>query len=912
MGELIRLNRNVPVVTRPKDEGGQTNLWGEQEIEQALLPEKAEVSDYIRKQLAGEKRLFGAVSNDAAAQTLTQGGNVIQTQANQQRAQQANQGIVLYDKLSERTGPIDDILNQAAQSLAGEPNAAAQAKIKRDAHAAVRDHLAAQLSVLTGGAPSGAPVHPPHDAGGTPATGAGQPSTPAAQPEVSQPQSAQGETPAVAPEAPSVSPGPAPGEPAQTPSPVGAEEPHDFSSTQANLPQDIADQVRALGARIKDEDLAEDGRETQPHVTVRYGLHGEDPEAVRKLLANEPPIQATIGKASVFHTDDGDVLKLDVDSPDLHRLNGKLSTLEHTDTHPGYKPHITVAYLKHGAIDKYLFQGAEGADATVNLTGQKIDIPSIAFSSKNGEQTEIPLGGKTPATATPPTEANPKTPHENIPPPQPTGVEPKTPSAAGAAGLNPDDIIANLKKKLAEKQGQKPAEAAPAQQQLFTPGEPGQTIPGTTPAKLLGEQLTAQLKSGMAARPSKLKPSTGNRGLFEEERPEQGALFARRPTPLRLVDTGQKSPSGAVVYKLHDGKIVLPYAGTEAEMRAAGAKMGRAVEAGAAPGTAQWVLDYVKQNGPVHVLDLAAHSGLSRAQFQPILLKLIGQGKVDADDFLLPGEKDRSGKVSDDYADAVAALQSRRMEGFYSQLERVVEQKMQARSSPQQLLAMLRNPQNGVKSDELAWSGLEQFLEDRKGVPVTKQEVQDFLKQNEVRVEEVTHGQTVDKERIAHADAELKAAQQDVSEQQARSVDFKEGDRVATVGSAASVGGYSYRSGKVYEVQRNRAGILVWKVAGDFGGTRSGRSDKRAPELKVEAKYPWMSSILVGHNQIVRNLTGTRIEADGRRVAVGGQPLNLARLERAEREGGQCAAADKSGTPTTFQQISCRVARTTG
>ena len=112
------------------------------------------------------------------------------------------------------------------------------------------------------------------------------------------------------------------------------------------------------------------------------------------------------------------------------------------------------------------------------------------------------------------------------------------------------------------------------QQQLFTPGEPGQTIPGTTPAKLLGEQLTAQLKSGMAARPSKLKPSTGNRGLFDEERPEQGALFARRPTPLRLVDTGQKSPSGAVVYKLHDGKIVLPYAGSEQEMRAAGSQDG--------------------------------------------------------------------------------------------------------------------------------------------------------------------------------------------------------------------------------------------------------------------------------------------------------------------------------------------------
>ena len=44
--------------------------------------------------------------------------------------------------------------------------------------------------------------------------------------------------------------------------------------------------------------------------------------------------------------------------------------------------------------------------------------------------------------------------------------------------------------------------------------------------QLLHDQLTAQLKSGGPARPAKLKPAE-NRGLFEEEQPEQEGLFSR-------------------------------------------------------------------------------------------------------------------------------------------------------------------------------------------------------------------------------------------------------------------------------------------------------------------------------------------------------------------------------------------------
>ncbi|HLI85767.1 MAG TPA: hypothetical protein VKV17_17770 [Bryobacteraceae bacterium] len=44
--------------------------------------------------------------------------------------------------------------------------------------------------------------------------------------------------------------------------------------------------------------------------------------------------------------------------------------------------------------------------------------------------------------------------------------------------------------------------------------------------RLLGDQLAAQLKSGLAAKPTKLKPAQ-NRGLFSDAGPEPGDLFGQ-------------------------------------------------------------------------------------------------------------------------------------------------------------------------------------------------------------------------------------------------------------------------------------------------------------------------------------------------------------------------------------------------
>lgn len=73
---------------------------------------------------------------------------------------------------------------------------------------------------------------------------------------------------------------------------------------------------------------------------------------------------------------------------------------------------------------------------------------------------------------------------------------------------------------------------------------------------------------------------------------------------------------------------------------------------------------------------------------------------------------------------------------FYSQLQKVLGQKMPNRAMPDQIKGII---QGNVKQEESDWVGLNEWLAEKKG-SVTKQEVMDFLKQNEVQVQEVMKG----------------------------------------------------------------------------------------------------------------------------------------------------------------------------
>ena len=82
-------------------------------------------------------------------------------------------------------------------------------------------------------------------------------------------------------------------------------------------------------------------------------------------------------------------------------------------------------------------------------------------------------------------------------------------------------------------------------------------------------------------------------------------------------------------------------------------------------------------------------------------------------------------------------LRSTRDPAFYSALTRGVEAMQQAKGPPQQWIGQIRNlTQKGVKQEEVNWSGVVPWLQEQHG-PVTKDQVVEFLRENEVKVEEV-------------------------------------------------------------------------------------------------------------------------------------------------------------------------------
>jgi hypothetical protein len=87
---------------------------------------------------------------------------------------------------------------------------------------------------------------------------------------------------------------------------------------------------------------------------------------------------------------------------------------------------------------------------------------------------------------------------------------------------------------------------------------------------------------------------------------------------------------------------------------------------------------------------------------------------------------------------------------FYSAVERAVTGAKQEKASPQQWLGMLRNA-GGVKSEEMEWLGLEDWLKEQNG-SVTKQEIADYIQANRIEVNEVTKGaSTVTEEEVQEA-----------------------------------------------------------------------------------------------------------------------------------------------------------------
>jgi len=169
-------------------------------------------------------------------------------------------------------------------------------------------------------------------------------------------------------------------------------EPHQYACVMANLPEPLRSKCLNLASHILNDELDEQGREVEPHVTVLYGLHTNDQQDVKKLVQEFGSVKIKLGPLKIFPANEKqsqrggsqyDVLYASVKSKDLVTLNNELKSLPHTSTFPKYVPHVCIAYLKPGEGKKYV--------GRKDLNGQECEVNSVIFSPVEGPKTQIPL-----------------------------------------------------------------------------------------------------------------------------------------------------------------------------------------------------------------------------------------------------------------------------------------------------------------------------------------------------------------------------------------------------------------------------------------------------------------------------------------------------------------------------------------
>lgn len=136
---------------------------------------------------------------------------------------------------------------------------------------------------------------------------------------------------------------------------------------------------------IADEDLYVapevpwiNGRETESHVTVLYGLlPGIKKEHVDRVLEGVEMPQTVYSFyldkfESTFPEHPYEVIVARVGlSPELEAMRARLSMLPHLNTHPVYQPHITLGYVRKGWYDDNFaaVKSWSGCDNTIGVVG---------------------------------------------------------------------------------------------------------------------------------------------------------------------------------------------------------------------------------------------------------------------------------------------------------------------------------------------------------------------------------------------------------------------------------------------------------------------------------------------------------------------------------------------------------------
>jgi len=124
---------------------------------------------------------------------------------------------------------------------------------------------------------------------------------------------------------------------------------------------------------ISDDDLSDNGRETEYHMTLLSNIKSDSEEAFKIL--GDKAINVELGKISKFENDE-DVIKIEVKkSKELIKLYNELVKNVDNEVEYEFNPHVTIAYVKKGACEELV------SDDTFD--GIKVKFNLVKFSPEN-------------------------------------------------------------------------------------------------------------------------------------------------------------------------------------------------------------------------------------------------------------------------------------------------------------------------------------------------------------------------------------------------------------------------------------------------------------------------------------------------------------------------------------------------
>ena len=151
-----------------------------------------------------------------------------------------------------------------------------------------------------------------------------------------------------------------------------------YSYVYVEIPEPFRSGILTYANELIEKDqLTEQGLETDPHVTIKYGIKTNDVGEVAKALGKFNPIRLMFGITSVFIADDihdYDVVKIDIFGLTLSKLRKSITdNLNTVDQYKLFYPHITLGFVEPKTAIKYI--------GTNPVMGEKVVVDSVVFSN---------------------------------------------------------------------------------------------------------------------------------------------------------------------------------------------------------------------------------------------------------------------------------------------------------------------------------------------------------------------------------------------------------------------------------------------------------------------------------------------------------------------------------------------------